>query len=132
MKQVAGWVFFTPHILHLFSFLLTEVLLSIMRSDILCLKDTGVRQRASTGPAQPFNWNRKRTFSWHKGPYVGFVAIRLTRKASEPDKKGLGEMYCQDIMLSVTQQLVEELVIRLGLVRQEDKPMINAVVKGYT
>lgn len=101
---------FFPHVLHLFSFFLAEVFLSIMRSDILCLKDTGTRPRASAGPAQPFNWNRKRTFFWHKSPYVGFVAIKLTRKASEPDKKGLGEMYCWDIMLSVTWQLVEELV----------------------
>lgn len=37
---------------------------------------------------------------------MGFVAITLTRKANEADKKGLGEMYCRDIMLSVTQQLV--------------------------
>ena len=62
---------------------------------------------------------------------MGFVAIRLTRKASEPDKKGLGEMYCWDIMLSVTRQLAEELVTRPGLVRQKDKPVINGVVKGY-
>ena len=81
-----------------------------MFSDILCLKDTGVQPKASTGLAQPFNWNSKRTFFWHKSPYVGFVAIRLTRKASQPDKKGLGEMYCWDIVLSVTRQIVEELV----------------------
>lgn len=81
-----------------------------MRSDILCLKDTGGRPTASAGPAQPFNWNRKRTFFWHKSPYVGFVAIRLSRKAVEPDKKGLGEMYWWDIMWSVTQRRVDELV----------------------
>ena len=68
----------------------------------------GRSAKSFTGPSQPFNWNHKRTFFGHKSPYVGFVAIRLTRKAREPDKKGLEEMYCWDIMLSVTWQLVEE------------------------
>lgn len=63
---------------------------------------------------------------------MGFVAIRLTRKASEPDKKRLGGLYCRDIMLSVTQQLVEELVTRPALTRQTDKPVINGEVKRYT
>lgn len=73
---------------------LTEVFLPIMHSDILCLKDTGFQPAACTASSQPFNGDDKRTFLWHKSPYVGFVAIRLSRKASKPNKRGLGEMYC--------------------------------------
>lgn len=35
-------------------------------------------------------------------------------------------------MWSVTRQLVEELVSRRALARQEDKPVINGEVKRYT
>lgn len=62
-----------------------------------------------------------------------FVTIRLTRKASRPDKKGLEKMlgyYVQCDMAACGR--ISAGLTRPGLVRQKDKPVINGVVRGYT
>lgn len=65
---------------------------------------------------------------------MGFVAIRLSRKASEPDKKGLGRNVLPGYYVECDTAAcggISKGLTRPGLVRQKDKPAINGAVKGY-